>query len=90
MAFTASTHVVKLGYMPGLKVEVGNIAFTTTATSGDVQTTLSFVTAVIATTTTGKLVCTAPVGAVAAGSITFTRADGTSSADIMNYVLFGY
>ncbi len=79
----------KTGYATGLKIDVGNKPFVTTGTTLAVQTTLTHVVGVIAQTTTGKLVCSAPVGAVSNGSITFTRADGTSSADILNYVLFG-
>lgn len=80
----------KLGYMPGLKCEAGNIAFTTTGTTVAVPTSLVYVIGVMGQTTTGKLVCSAPVGNVTNGSVTFTRADGSSSGDILNYTLFGY
>lgn len=76
--------------MPGLKVEAGNATFTTTGTTLAISTSLVYVYAAIATTVTGKLVCSAPAGAVTAGSITFTRADGSSSGDTLHYVLLGY
>jgi hypothetical protein len=88
MAFTAQE--AKLGYANGMKVEAGNATFSTTDTTGEVYTSLVYVYSAIAQTTTGKLVCSAPVGAVTSGKITFTRADGTASADVMNFVLYGY
>jgi hypothetical protein len=71
-------------------IDAGSIAFVTTGTTLAVPTPLSFVYAAIGTTTTGRLVCSAPVGRVTDGAITFTRSDGTQSADVLQYILVGY
>jgi len=71
-------------------IDAGTIAFSTTDTTVIVQTPLSFAYAALGHTVTGKLVCSAPAGKITDGKITFTRADGTASADVLHYILVGY
>lgn len=76
--------------MMGGKVDAGSIAFATTDLTIAVPTTLSFIYAGLGITTTTPFGASCPVGRVTAGSVTFTRASGGTSADVLNYILFGY
>mgnify|MGYP001610252202 FL=1 len=83
------TKVQTVGMMGG-KVDAGSIAFVTSATTIAVPTTLSYIYAGVGITTTTPFGASCPVGKVTAGSVTFTRASGGTSADVLNYILFGY
>lgn len=71
-------------------VDAGSIAFSTTDTIVIVNTPLTFAASAIGITVTGKLVCSAPAGVITNGAITFTRADGSVSADVLHYIITGY
>ena len=83
------TKVLTFGAI-GAKIDSGSIAFVTSGLTLAVPTTLSFVYAGLGITTTTPFGASCPVGRVTAGSVTFTRAAGGTSGDILNYILIGY
>ena len=74
----------------GAKIDAGSIAFAGADLTVAVPTTLSYIYAGLANTTTTPFGASCPVGRVTAGSVTFTRVAGGTSGDVMDYVLIGY
>lgn len=81
--------VSETGGMNNLMVDAGTTAFTTSATTVAVSTTLSYVYAGIGATQAGYGACLSAAGNVTAGSVTFNRAD-TTSGDTLHFLLIGF